>query len=101
MKGGKLHGGGWVRKGVCPAVVGSLDPRPRIAGSHPVTAPPPCTLLDTHRASNKGQLLFYTFQLCPTLCDPMNCSLPGSSVRGILQARTLEWVAISFSRGSC
>ena len=33
-------------------------------------------------------------------CDPMDCSLPGSSVHGILQARILEWVAISFSRGS-
>ena len=33
------------------------------------------------------------------LCDPMDCSLPGSSVHGILQARILEWVAISFSRG--
>ena len=39
-------------------------------------------------------------QSCPTLCDPMDCSLPGSSVHGILQARILEWVAISFSRGS-
>ena len=39
-------------------------------------------------------------QLCPTLCDPMDCSPPGSSVRGIFQARVLEWVAISFSRGS-
>ena len=36
-------------------------------------------------------------QLCPTLCDPMDCSLPGSSVHGIFQARGLEWVAISFS----
>ena len=35
-----------------------------------------------------------------TLCDPMDCSPPGSSVHGILQARTLEWVAISFSRRS-
>ena len=34
------------------------------------------------------------------LCDPMGCSLPGSSVHGILQARTLEWVVIPFSRGS-
>ena len=34
---------------------------------------------------------------CPTLCDPMDCSPPGSSVHGIFQARTLEWVAISFS----
>ena len=37
---------------------------------------------------------------CPTLCDPTDCSLPGSSVHGILQARILEWVAIPFSRGS-
>ena len=37
-------------------------------------------------------------QSCPTLCDPMDCSPPGSSVHGILQARILEWVAISFSR---
>ena len=35
-------------------------------------------------------------QVCPTLCDPMDCSLPGSSVHGIFQARTLQWVAISF-----
>ena len=38
--------------------------------------------------------------LCPTLCDPMDYSLPGSSVHGIVHARILEWVAISFSRGS-
>ena len=37
---------------------------------------------------------------CPTLCDPMDCSPPGSSVHGIFQARVLEWVAISSSRGS-
>ena len=36
----------------------------------------------------------------PTLCDPIDSSPPGSAVPGILQARTLEWVAISFSRGS-
>ena len=34
------------------------------------------------------------------VCDPMDCSLPGSSIHGILQARIPEWVAISFSRGS-
>ena len=39
-------------------------------------------------------------QLCPTVCDPMDCSLPGSSVGGLFQARVLEWVAIFFSRGS-
>ena len=39
-------------------------------------------------------------QSCPALCDPVDCSPPGSSVHRILQARILEWVAISFSRGS-
>ena len=39
-------------------------------------------------------------QSCPTLCDPVDCSLPRFSVHGILQARILEWVTISFSRGS-
>ena len=38
-------------------------------------------------------------QSCPTLCDPMNCSLPGSSVLGILQARIMEWGAMPSSRG--
>ena len=38
-----------------------------------------------------------SLQLCPTLCDPMDSSPPGSPVPGILQARTLEWVTISFS----
>ena len=39
-------------------------------------------------------------QSCPTLCDPVDCSPPGSSIHGILQARILEWVASFFSRGS-
>ena len=39
-------------------------------------------------------------KLCPTLCDPMDCSSVGSSVHAILQARILEWVALTFSRGS-
>ena len=39
-------------------------------------------------------------QSCPALCNPMDCSLRGSSIHGIFQARVLEWVAISFSRGS-
>ena len=41
-----------------------------------------------------------SLQPCLTLCDPTYCSPPGSSVHGILQERTLEWVAISSSRGS-
>ena len=48
----------------------------------------------THAAST------YSLQSCPTLCNPMDCSLPGSSVHGILQARILEWVAVPSSRGS-
>ena len=39
-------------------------------------------------------------QSCLTLCDPMDCCLPGSSVHGVFQTRVLEWVGISFSRGS-
>ena len=39
-------------------------------------------------------------QSCPTLCNPMDCSLSGFSVHGIFQAKVLEWIAISFSRGS-
>ena len=42
-------------------------------------------------------LIREVIQSCPTLSDPMDCSPPGSSAHGILQARTLEWVAISFS----
>ena len=39
-------------------------------------------------------------KVCPILCDPLDCSPPGSSVHGILLARTLEWVAMPFFRGS-
>ena len=46
------------------------------------------------------KVLFLVTRLWPTLCDHINCSLPGSSVHGILQARILEWVAIFFSRRS-
>ena len=47
-----------------------------------------------------GMLHAKLLQLCPTLCDPMECSRPGSSAHVISQARILEWVAISSSRGS-
>ena len=39
-------------------------------------------------------------QACPTLCDPLDCNLPGSSVHGIFHTRLLEWVVIALSRGS-
>ena len=64
--------------------------------SRPGTLAPPgpaCSLIP----SNEKVLVT---QLCPTLCDPMNCSPPSSSVHGISQARILEWVAIPFSRRS-
>ena len=53
----------------------------------------------------EGTLKLYAIEsevarLCPTLCDPTDCSLPGSSVHRIFQARVLEWVTISLSRGS-
>ena len=59
-----------------------------------------CTELDTTEATQQQDTAAATaksLQSCPTLYDPMDGSLPGSPVPGILQARTLEWVAISFS----
>ena len=47
-----------------------------------------------------GSLCAKSLQSCLTLCDPMDCSPPGCSIHGILQARRLEWAAITFSRGS-
>ena len=53
-----------------------------------------------HCVTSLSKLQSEVAQSCPTLCDPMDCSLRGSSVHGIFQARVLEWVSISFSRGS-
>ena len=47
-----------------------------------------------HESENESEVA----QSCPTLSDPMDCSLPGSSIHGILQARVLEWGAIAFSK---
>ena len=52
--------------------------------------------MDTEKKEKESEVA----QSCPTLCHPMDCSLLHSSVHGILQARILKWVAISFSRGS-
>ena len=54
----------------------------------------PCKTISTVTAAAAAAKLL---ELCPTLCDPIDGSPPGSPVPGILQARTLEWVAISFS----
>ena len=53
----------------------------------------------SHAGKTSNRVRAKSFQLCPTLCEPMDYSLPGSSVHRILQARILEWVAISSSRG--
>ena len=56
--------------------------------------------LNSESKNMDGCMHAKTLQSCPTLRDPMDCSLPGSSVHGILQARIPEWIAISSSRGS-
>ena len=55
------------------------------------------TLLETRKISHMYAAAAKSRQSCPTLCDPIDCSPTGSSVPGILQARILEWVVISFS----
>ena len=54
------------------------------------------TILQTDSQQSENEIA----QSCPTLCDPIDCRLPGSSVHGIFQARILKWVAISFSSRS-
>ena len=63
-------------------------------------ARPPCPSPTPRVHSNSCESESEVAQSCLTLCDPVDCSPPGSSVHGIFQARILEWVAISFSRGS-
>ena len=58
-----------------------------------------CQELQYEKITCSETLIIIVIQLCPTLCHPMDYSPPGPSVHGILQARILEWVAISFSRG--
>ena len=84
------------------------------SGRSTLVAPPPSSSwliltwsLRSHLRSGENQVFSFIHthtvkwseaaQSCPTLCDPIDCSLPGSSLHGILQARVLEWVAISFS----
>ena len=52
-----------------------------------------CSLLQCMKVKGESEVA----QLCPTLSDPMDCSLPGSTIHGIFQARVLEWDAIAFS----
>ena len=69
------------------------------AGSSPLAPPGKPNYINNHLKCLSVQFSSVT-QSCPTLCDPVDCSPPGSSVHGILQAGLLEWVAISFSGGS-
>ena len=59
-----------------------------------------CTHIHTHIYIYIHIYIMLVSQSCLTLCDPLVCSLPGSSLHGILQTRILQWVAIPFSRGS-
>ena len=76
-----------------PSSRGSSQPRDGIQvdslPSEPLGKPQLCYVKESEVA-----------QSCPILCDPMDCSLSGSSVHGIFQARVLEWIAVSFSGGS-
>ena len=63
-------------------------------------APIQCRMVGLGQTSCRVKVKVLVAQSCPTFCDPMDCSLPGSSVHGILPVRILEWVAIPFSRGS-
>ena len=101
----------WVVRQQLPSISIS-DPSPRGSGCHPadqaeITETPSLTEGSGSdifhilcRKTNPAKDACSVAQSCPTLSNSMDCSLPGSSVHGIFQARILEWVAISFSRGS-
>ena len=69
---------------------------PRKMNSSPRWPKPPTTLNTIFESESENEVA----QSCQTLCRPLDCSPPSSSVHGILEARIMEWVAISFSRGS-
>ena len=71
---------------------------PKTGGICKHTADSLCCTAETNNAVKQLHVWAQSLQSCPTLCDPMVCNPPGSSVRGLLQARILEWVAIPSSR---
>ena len=93
----KLSGGCIFFLGSAPHPRGTYLPRD-------YSAPSTCLLVQAQVDYPPGIFVFKLpcmhAQSCPTLCNPTDCTLPGSSVHRILQARILEWFAISFSRGS-
>jgi len=99
-----LYGGncGWFRAGLS---IGrkSLTPGSTLPPTPPASpSPSPCPLLRisalSHDFGGSAAAAAKSLQSCPTLCDPIDGSPPGSPIPGILQARTLEWVAIAFSK---
>ena len=82
----------------CPTLCNPIDRQPN-RFPHPLDSPGKNTgvgchfLLQCMKVKSETEVA----QLCPTLSDPMDCSLPGSSIHGIFQARVLEWGAIAFS----
>ena len=89
---------GWISglQSVCPKLLGHQH-QPS-SGLNPQTSA--FWLWGRLCVSLKSNVVCLVAQWCPTLCNPLDCSLPGSSFRGILQARLQEWVAIPFYRGS-
>ena len=82
---------------------GSLDERSRIAGGETHLHPRhlyPTWIWESSISPRCVHVCVLVAQSCLTLWDPMDCRPPGPSIRGILQTRVLEWVAIPFSRGS-
>ena len=93
-----------VARGVQTSAAGSTPPsRPvtTLEGRLPIVCPSCASQLEIQRTRGAAAAAAAkSLQSCLTLCDPIVGSPPGSSVHGILQARTLEWVAISFSKWS-
>ena len=83
----------------CIPLINLLPPCPSL--SYLELEPAYCNLKHVHKTPQVSILCAKSLHSCLTLCDPMDCSSPGSPVHGILQAGILEWVATSSSRGSC
>ena len=85
----------------CHFLLQEIEPKslafPALAGGFCTTLPPVKPMVHPYYGIFLRSEVAQSF---PTLCDPTDCNLPGSSIHGIFQARIREWVAISFSRGS-
>ena len=79
--------------------IAQIVPSVAIRSSFKILAPVPFRLMLFCKGLS-GEACCLVAQSCPTLCDPVDCNPPGSSIHGILQARILEWVAVSSSSSS-